>query len=368
VTSSETRPKRLLWAVNHKTLLPAEVPILRNLGYEVFIPKVVPDRDPGFRSALVTYEYDNSLTIPKTALRILNNENFYERSWSATPAALINEHFDVFVSHFSYYTIPLSEAARKFEGLVVARTFGRESPRRYAEFAEHGPRTSILDELELIEDRFIHAQGYSNLSEIEPPILQRAAATVAVPLPQSFYTAVEPWRGGGTKAVFLCPSIGIPGDRGYYTEVYDGIKQEFGDLPHVIFGRQHLAIPDPAILPYLTDQQLLDLYASAPVFVYPSREERHVHYSPIEAMIVGTPVLYRRGALIDTLAEHADLAGACASTEEMREKALRLIAGDRALADAIRSGQQPIIDTFSTDVATRQWEEVLKQVPARSAA
>jgi hypothetical protein len=357
------RPRRLLWCVNHRTLLPAEVPILQSLGYEIFIPKRVPDHDVGFRSALVTYEYDATLTIPATALDILNCQNFYEDSWSPTLRTIINETFDVVVMHMSYYTTMLSETARKFNGLIVARTFGREHPRRYAEFAEIGPRPKVLQELEKVGDRFVHAQGYSNISDIEPPVLKRTAITVTVPLPESIYAAAETWSGDGTEAIFVCPAIGMPGDGGYYTGVYEGIKRDFGDLPHRIFGRQHRTIDDPAILSYLTDQELLDLYARAPVFIYPSTEPRHIHYSPIEAMVVGTPVLYRRGALSDVLADGADLAGACVTTDEMRDKAKRLLEGDRALAEAIRTGQGRIVATFAADVARRQWEEVLRRVP-----
>ncbi|WP_426954097.1 hypothetical protein [Muricoccus radiodurans] len=349
--------------MNHRTLLPAEVPILRDLGYEIFIPKRVPDHDPGYRSALVTYEYDSTLSIPPETLDVLNAHDFYQRPWSPTLRAAINDCFDVVVSHFSYYTVPLSEAAQKFKGLVVARTFGREQPRTYAEFAVVGPRPKILEELEALGPRFVHAQGYSNLADIEPPVLQRSAMTVTVPLPDAIFEAAETWRGDGTHAVFLCPAISTPGDGGYYLGIYEGIKRDFGDIPHKIFGRQYRVIDDPAVLPYLTDAELLDLYAAAPVFVYPSTEQRHIHYSPIEAMIVGTPVLYRRGALTDVLAEGADLPGACASTVEMRDKAKRLLAGDRALADAIRASQGRIVATFGADVAHRQWAAVLDRVP-----
>ena len=79
-TSAPRRPddpsRRLLWIVNHKTLMPAEVPILRSLGWEVFVPKVVPDHDPGFRSAAITWEYDAALGLPRTALAVLNRHNF----------------------------------------------------------------------------------------------------------------------------------------------------------------------------------------------------------------------------------------------------------------------------------------------------
>jgi hypothetical protein len=76
-------------------------------------------------------------------------------------------------------------------------------------------------------------------------------------------------------------------------------------------------------------------------------------------MSVGTPVLYLRGALIDTLAGGADLPGACTDAFEMHNKALRLIAGDRDLAEAIRATQGRVLDTFAPEVARRQWAAVL---------
>ena len=357
--SPDSRPRRMLWCVNHRTLLPAEIPIFRSLGFEVFIPKKVPDHDPGYRSAMVTYEYDATLSLPAEAIEVLNQQNFYEKPWSPTLRSILNVSFDVIVSHLSYYTTPLSEAARHFQGQVVARTFGREHPRRYAEFAEVGPRRNVLAELETIGSRFIHAQGYSNLSEIEPPVLQRNARTVTVPLPEAVYAKAGTWTGDGREALFLCPAISGSGGGGYYRGVYDGIKRDFGDLPHLIFGRQNQPIDDPCVLPYLTDDELLALYARAPVFVYPSEEPRHVHYSPIEAMVIGAPVLYRRDALIDKLTHGAGFAGACASTGEMHDKARRLLAGDRGLAASIQASQDHIIGTFSSDLARRQWAEAL---------
>ena len=73
--------------------------------------------------------------------------------------------------------------------------------------------------------------------------------------------------------------------------------------------------------------------------------------------------IYRRGALADTLAGGADLPGACATTAEMHSKARRLLAGDRDLAEDIRMSQGRIVDTFATDLARRQWAEVLDHEP-----
>jgi hypothetical protein len=353
MTKSPT--KRLLWIVNHQTLMAAEVPILRSLGWEVFIPKQVPV-DVGFRSAIVSYDYDAALGLSRSALAVLNLQNFYLRPWSPTVEAIINEHFDVLITTLSYYTMPLSEAARKFHGLVVARVFGREHPSTYSHWPE-SRRPDFKAELAAIGDRFVLAQGYDNLAEIEEEPLRSHGHTVTVPLPPGVYDHRDTWRGDGDAAVFLCPAIN---DGGYYAGVYAGIKGSFGDLPHLIFGRQFGEITDPAVLPYLSSTDLIELYAETPVFIYPSAEPRHLHYSPLEAMVVGAPVLYRRGSLMDLIVKER-LPGACADDDEMREAARRLLAGDRELADRIRASQARILKHFSVELARRQWESLLAQ-------
>jgi hypothetical protein len=355
-----SRVRRLLWIVNHRTLMQAEVPILRELGHEVFVPKIIPGNDPEYRSGAVTLEYDASLSVPPTALRVLNSHDFYRRGWSPTLTGILDRYFDVLVTSVSAYITPLSEATRKFRGTVVARVFGREHPRRYSELLAAGP-TPLIEEIGAMGRRFVFGQGYPNLAEIEAQQLRERAETITVPLPAHAFEHQGQWTGRDGHAIFLCPQIR---GAGYYREVYDGIKRDFGDFPHRIFGRQVEVVDDPAVLPYLSDDALLDLYRGAPVFVYPSTEPRHVHYSPLEAMVVGTPVLYRRGALLDVLTHRADLPGACADTEEMRAKGRALLGGDRRLAEAVRSAQGRVLEHFTPRLAREQWVAALGRAAA----
>ena len=64
------------------------------------------------------------------------------------------------------------------------------------------------------------------------------------------------------------------------------------------------------------------------------------------------------GGLIDRLAG-TRLPGACANVLEMKTKARRLIEGDRALAEAIRSNQARVLETFAPEVVKRQWAAAL---------
>jgi hypothetical protein len=347
--------RRILWIVNHKTLMSGEVPLLRSLGFEVFVPKIVPAHDRGFRSAGVTQEYDAALDIAPGALRVLNDQNFFEQCWAPTVTQIINQYFDVVVCHFTYYTTPIREAALKFQGLLIARAFGRESPLTYGEFREWVPHPTLLEDIGSLGRRFIFAQAYDNLAEIEELPLRSRAHTITVPLPEFALAHANTWTGTGNKALFLCPAIA---DGGYYKRVYLAIKRDFGDLPHVIFGSQTGRVRDPAVLPFVSDDALVELYRSTPVFVYSSAEPRHLHYSPLEAMVVGTPVLYLEGGLIDRLAG-ARLPGACADVSEMKVKARRLVEGDRALAEAIRSDQGRVLETFAPEVVKRQWAAAL---------
>ncbi|MFT0171978.1 hypothetical protein ACLKMY_23685 [Paraburkholderia mimosarum] len=65
--------KRMLWLLNHVTLMKTEIPILLAMGCEVFTPKRIPN-DPSFRSGAVDFSYDKDLTIPPQILATLNED------------------------------------------------------------------------------------------------------------------------------------------------------------------------------------------------------------------------------------------------------------------------------------------------------
>jgi hypothetical protein len=359
-TRVDDRHPRLIWVVNHKTLLSAEVPILRSLGYSIFIPKIVPN-DVAHRSAAVEYGYDADVKIPDGALEVLNLHRFYEREWSPTLTLIINRYFDILVGAVTGYIAPISEAVQKFNGGVVARAFGRENPERFTSFFERSGDAALLDSVKAMGNRFIFGQAFDNLAEIEDSRLSDRARTVTVAVPEFVWKRRDSWTGGDRKVLLLCPSIR---DSSYYGAIYSALKATFGTLPHAIFGRQNIPPDDPAVLPYMTDDELLNLYGRAVVFAYPSIEPRHVHYSPIEAMIVGTPVLYRSGGMLDHLAGQR-LPGCCDSNEEMGEKARQLLSGDIKIQGAIQESQEKITEKFLTDVARREWAQALAECGSR---
>ena len=349
--------RRAMWLLNHKTLLPAEVAIIRSLGYAVFVPKVVPE-GPEYSSTFVTFDNDDGLNLPQAALGDLNSHNFYEQEWTDRITELVNGNFDIVIT--SVYSVPLRETLIKFDGGIVVRAFGRDSPRSYTKMVEYYG-SDLLPAIAEMGNRFIFGQGYENLRTIESPTIAQRAHTLATTIPDSVWSCRGTWTGDGERAVLLlCPKIS---GNSYYGPIYEGLKALFHDVPHRIFGRQFIPHDDPAVLPYQSDEQLLDLYRKSPAFAYQSTEERHLHYSPIEAMIVGTPVLYRAGAMIDLLAGRP-LPGRCVDAEEMKAKVVRLLRGDYQLSNAIRLSQDAVLEKFSISLATAQWDKALRELAA----
>lgn len=351
--------RRLLWALNHRTLMPDEVGILRGLGWAVYTPRIVPR---GARSSIVETELDPALELPAEAAAVLNAHPFYERRWSPTLASILNRYFDVVVT--AYYPSCYVSAVRNFAGTVISRVFGREGNACYSDLV----RSWGLADLEAAEaslgERLVFAQATSDLSEVEPAVVAARSVTLPLPPPGWVQGTADTWTGTASRLQFVCPSINA---HPYYGAIYRTIKASFGDLPHIIFGKQPTPVDDPCVSPTLTDEALIELYARSSAFLYPSPEPRHVHYSPIEALTVGTPVLYLRGSRLDR-ESGGNLAGACADLAEMRDKACRLLANDNGLAEKIRGDQRAILSRYSLAASREAWRELLGRVPRRAAA
>lgn len=353
-TRGQARRKRLLWIVHHRTLMAAEVPILESLGYDVFVPRIALELDPAVDRAIANRRQGRGLDAAD--VDALHGHDFYRDAWAPALADMLNARFDALVVTCSGFTAPITEAVRHFDGQIVARAFGREHPRRYSAFFVDSEGAADLARIDTLGDRFVFGQAFRNLADVEAPSFASRARTIAPPLAGWVYERSDDWRGRSGRALFACARIR---KEGYYRDVYEAIKRDFGDLHHEILGPQIEPVEDPTVLGYLSDDALLDRFADAAVFVYPSSEPRHLHYSPIEAMVVGAPVLYRRDALIGRLLGGADLPGACEDTLEMRAKASALVTGDRDLATAIRAAQGVVVDHFSSDLARRQWSAAL---------
>jgi hypothetical protein len=340
---------RILWLLNHKTLMPFEVGLMRELGFEVFTPKVTPDPKTGFRSGMVDFSHDASLTLPPKVLARLNQFNFYEDAWPPDIVRFVNRYFGT--AFIMPVARQVSEAVRKFEGRIVFRTFGLEDTKSYKFVLDVMYGAEIFSRIYAIHERFWFGEGYEQLHECEPPLLAERAVHLPIGVPTSFWKTEGKWTGSVKKILFVCPNMVT---NPYYNAIYRQFKEDFGDLPHVIIGAQDEPVDDPHVLGFVSNEELERLYVECAVLYYHSTEKRHVHYSPIEAAINGMPVVYYRNSLLGRMTGD-EIEGAVDNVQSARAIIERILADDQPLIQRLRASQRTLAHQFSKEYCEAKW-------------
>lgn len=346
------RPRRVAWLLTHASLRSAEVPLLRSLGCEVWVQKAFPVDDPGYRSCSADLRWDEGTTLPADALAELNAFDFYSTPLTARVAQLLNEHFELAI--IDPFPIKTREVLASFRGPVLVRAFGREAPHSYSDiYFLHDSYRRLTRVLRANYRRFWFSVFYPEVAPHEVEMLRRRSFHLPITLPEAAWKREGTWQGGGNRILFVCPSINDHPDA---RKIYDQFKRHFGDLPHIIVGRQFNRVNDPNVAGYLAANDYNQLYQQAPVMYYHSREPRHLHYHPVEAMASGMPVVYLRGGLLEKY-DQGPQAGACDDEIEAHDKLNRLLKGDTTLLQAIHVSQQTVVKNWRPEIARRAWQE-----------
>lgn len=345
---------RVLWLINHTTLRDFEVPLLIDLGFEVYIPKKFPS-DEANRSASVSYDYDKTLTITKKNLDVLNSFDFYSDEITSSIANIINIEFNTVICAF--FPIMLKSLVSKFEGNIFLRVFGLAGETKYESVLEEIDYQT-LKKIYRLDNRFFFAQSYPEISLNETGIFNKTALTLPLGLPESFYENENTWVGNKEKILFICPRI--TSSPVYYGKIYSEFKKYFGDFPHIIGGAQPEPVDDPNVLGFQPREVLDGLLQECALMFYHSREPRHLHYHPLEAIIYGMPLIYMTGGLLESLGGD-NQPGMCQTEQEARKKIERILKGDTQLIEDIKRQQKKILENFSYTNCKDIWEKYFFQ-------
>lgn len=390
--SNDPRGQRLLWLLNHTTLMEWEVPMLRELGFEVFVPKVLPD-GPNGRTANVTVSHDSGLTIPAADLDHLNTVNFYDAPLSRHTAAVLNRHFGTAIAASIYPG--LYYLLRCFRGQIFMRAFGHAGNFDYdsatatipfdtLDPSSFAPPTSwparILARLRLrlpgrdrpvahnivtaemfrVRNRLYLGAAYEQIIAHEQPFLRDRSVFLPLALPDSILEAGDTWTGGEGRVLFVCPNID---QIDYYRRIYLRFREELGGFPAWIAGRQDLqgvnaplTTEDDCILGFVSRNRLDELMRQCVCMFYHSEEPRHLHYHPLEAIVAGQPLVFMAGGLLESLGG-GDQPGLCRSYDEARVKIGRLLGGDVGFQETIRERQRSILRHFEPAYCSRVWRD-----------
>lgn len=348
--------KRALWLLNHTTLREFEVPLLVELGYEVFCPKIY-QYQFGDLSASVSYEYDASLTIPAEALEKLNQTDFYGLRVSDEIAQILNQYFEI--AFFGAFSEQIYMLTRQFQGVMVFRAFGLDKSSRYTDVFRAAIGEYFLSELQQLEGRFWFGASYENLAEIEYPFFRRQ--NVYLPIGMKKTEIHHDWVGEDPRILFVCPRIN---SNSYYKNIYDEFQESFGDLPYAIGGAQMVPVADnPNVLGFVSGEQYRYNMTHMAAMFYHSQEPRHIHFHPFEAIRNGMPLVFMGGGLLDSFGG-ATLPGRCRTTAEAHGKLKRLSNGDQALAKQIIDTQGILIEPFREEFCRKLWRQGFAKIEA----
>lgn len=351
--------RRILWLFNHTTLRSFEVPMLIDMGFEVFTPKIY-QYEYGDLSASVAWEYDKILSIPPEALEKLNQTDFYQEQISPEIVEIMNQYFDIVI--LGAFVPQLRMMVRAFQGIFIFQAFGLYNSISYTKvFSSEYP--NFLEEIKALGSRFWFAASYENLHEIEDPYFQRQYVYLPIGLKKDRVDQI--WTGGDEHILFIGPKIMT---NPYYKQVYTEFKRDFGDIPHFIGGAQMIPVNnDPAVLGFVPKEQFDDNMRHLAAMFYHSREKRHLHYHPLEAVANGMPLVFMSGGMLDNLGGTV-LPGRCRTVAQAHRMLSRLSRGDMALAKKIIAPQGILLEKFSRQFCEKQWRRIFDVILTKSFA
>ncbi|WP_053372213.1 glycosyltransferase [Paenibacillus sp. FJAT-27812] len=349
------KEKRILWLLNHDTLSKFELPLIRELGFEIYTPKIA-SKEIFQSSGSITFDYDDTLTIPQEDLQLLNEYNFFSNSnMPLRIKKILNTHFKTAITYTDTSFFILRKLIHNFDGLMFFRAFGvgMVNFKNYTELLDYYFDNNDNLKLKQIGERFWFSQCYTNLSEIENQFLRDNTVYMPLGLPEEFYDIENQWTGESDNILFFCTRIKLSSES---EQIYKDFKRDFKGFEYLVAGNQPVSVDDEKVLGFLEREDLNELYKNCKVMYYHSTHQRHLHYHPLEAMIAGMPVIYMDGGLLSIIADGHRQSGNCKNINEARKKIKRILDGDIQLIENIKEDQKIILYKFSYEFNKREWE------------
>lgn len=344
---------RALFLINHKTLRSFQIPIMKEMGFEVYCAKVF-SYNEGNLSASVDYSYDKDLTIPKNVIEELNKVNFYEEIPTHI-MGLLNMYFDV--AFFGFFPEQLKMLVKGFKGVLILQPFGLVDGITYTDVIIEILGINFYKQLEGLKRRFIFGKSYKNIDENEADYFRNTS--LYLPIGINNTVLHDAWEGGEHKIFFVCPRIKTSG---YYYQIYEKFKKDFHDFDYLIGGAQPIAVNgDERVKGYIPNETYQHIMKKTDVMFYHSVNKCHIHYHPIEAIREGMPLIFMGGGQLDTLAKKK-LPGSCKNIKEARAKIKRIMRGDKRFINRVKKSQVCLLEPFSTEFCRKYWMDALPMI------
>lgn len=327
--------RNLAYLFFHPALFNGEVRLLKKI-YHIYHPKQYENRHE------LKAQIDADPDIIKD--EELDKINFFHANIDTNVIKKINSMFDViFISIIDMNL--LNTLINQFTGKLFVRVFGREDRYNYS---------SIFDNSFVISNKCYLLCAYEQMILIEDKHIRDKCLYLPLPITQKIISHTDAWKGTEDKIMFVCSLIN---SSDYYKHKYIEFKENFKHFEYNIFGNQNIPVVDENVITGLNDQAYFSYITKYKVMVYTSREERHLHYHPIEAIYIGMPVLYFKNTLLSDLVGDNQFS-ACSDFDEMREKVKLIFSNNNEFIDNIIKTNKKCLSHFDDDNYINKFKKI----------
>jgi hypothetical protein len=347
--ASINKLKNVLWLNNHVTACQFECDLLKNLGYNVFVPKYYPIRH---RSFAATYEYDADLPLTSEELALLNAHDFYAEGWPPAVLAVLNKYFGTAI--VACFSEIVYEAVAGFRGNILLRSYGPFNEKATVwQFLQDSLSPGIRRKLAEVGDRFWFSEAYPNLADPEHPFIKHRRVNHPTGISLAIQAQRNTYKRSLEKVLIVLPDI-AGGDH-QSAEAYPNVRRYFAGLPKVIAGKQSVAVDDPDVAGLIPWPEYEAMLCGSAAMFYHNVNPRHVHYHPVEAACFGMPVIFMGRGMLGVLGG-ANAPGACRTYKEAASKLSRILKGDQVFIREVIDAQRPWVDYFMSESNRIAWQ------------
>ena len=341
--------KRIFWLGMHNVLVETELPRLRLLGFEVFNPPYL--SNIADQSARRDWDTNQASTLPSDVFTILANYNFFYNDISDNIAEILNEYFDAIIVTISAQW--LSAVLRAYRGPIIYRVYGQNGLLS-DELKDRGVLPEIVN-----RDNFWFVPHAAEAIAEEHAWLRERMAVVPYCLPQDVVDHRGSWglSGFSDEIAITCPNVA----NSFFHQHFRYLKTQFTDPTFRFYGVQSTEVNDAQIVGTLERMELIQRFKRARGYLYTYTEPRVCYLPPVEMMMLGGPVLFLRGSLLDRMAPAGAL-GRCDSEEEARRKARILLSGDQSFIQDVVAAQQVVLSRYDPKNVWKSFDKIMSEL------
>ncbi len=330
------KANRIFWLGMHKVLVKTELVRLRELGYEVFNPPYLSNIQD--QSANLKWDSFQQTTLPLDVFEKLSSTNFFYESINSDICNILNEYFDTVIVTITPHW--LKSILNGYEGKVIFRVYGQSD-----KLCNHIQEMNLKNKIDLNDKFYFMPHSEESIND-EDKWLRKNETIVPYCLTDDIFGYVDAWSydKAQTKEVAIsCPNV----SNAYFLEHYNYLNDNFkGDFIK-LYGVQLSEVDDKRIVGSMPRHELINKWINSVAYIYTYNDPKVCYLPPIEMMVLGLPVLFIEGCLLDKYYHGINTPARYKTPDQALKIVKRIREGDINLINEIVSYQKDVWKRYS---------------------